>query len=100
MSFTLWDAADNYAKMRETWPAGLYPNAEGEIFMVDATVVSPGKMNRDGEPSELLSFLLTDERIKGLPLLIMANKQDASGAMASREITEKLQLYSLANRNW
>ena len=34
------------------------------------------------------------------PLLIMANKQDDSRAMAPREITEKLQLYSLANRNW
>ena len=73
MSFTFWDAADNYAKMRETWPAGLYPNAEGVIFMVDATAVSPG---RNDEPNELLRFLMADERIKGLPLLIMANKCD------------------------
>ena len=81
MSFTFWDAADNYAKMRETWPAGLYPNAEGVIFMVDATAVSPG---RNDEPNELLRFLMADERIKGLPLLIMANKCDLLPSMGGQ----------------
>ena len=76
MSFTVWDAADNYAKMRKTWPTGLYPDAEGVIFMVDATAISPGRMDADGGPNELLRFLMADERVKGLPLLVMANKCD------------------------
>ena len=52
------------------------------------------------EAREDLHRLLTEHELWDSPLLIMANKQDDSRAMTPREITEKLQLYSLANRNW
>jgi len=55
---------------------------------------------RVDEAREDLHRLLTEHELWDAPLLVMANKQDDPRAMQPREITEKLQLYSLANRNW
>ena len=72
-----------------------YEDTQAIIFVVDSS-----DLERMDEAREDLHRMLTEHELWDAPLLIMANKQDASGAMASREITEKLQLYSLANRNW
>ena len=44
---------------------------------------------------------LKDDRIKGLPLLVLANKQDRPDAAGSTEIAEKFQLSRLdLHRKW
>ena len=52
-------------------------------------------LNRD----ELMRMLAEDE-LREAVLLIFANKQDLPNAMNAAEITDKLGLHSLRNRNW
>ena len=35
-----------------------------------------------------------------MPILVWANKQDMPNAMSVSEITDKMKLYALKNRNW
>eukprot|EP00908_Phaeocystis_cordata_P020165 Transcript_31833.p1 GENE.Transcript_31833~~Transcript_31833.p1 ORF type:complete len:214 (-),score=97.05 Transcript_31833:48-689(-) len=94
MIFSLWDLGG--AKETRSFWRFYYEGSQAIIFVFDST----SDAQRVEEAREDLHRLLTEHELWDAPLLIMANKQDASGAMASREITEKLQLYSLANRNW
>lgn len=48
---------------------------------------------------ELWRFLGEDE-LKDSILLVLANKQDLPNAMSISEVTEKLALDSIRNRNW
>ncbi|CAF1456886.1 unnamed protein product [Adineta steineri] len=76
ISFTIWDVG-------------------GLIFVVDSN-----DRERIGETSEELQRMLEDDELKRVSLLIFANKQDISNVMNTTEITEKLDLHSLSNRNW
>ena len=44
--------------------------------------------------------MLTEVELRDVPLLIYANKQDLPNAMNAAEITDKLGLHSLRQRNW
>ena len=45
----------------------------------------------------MMSFL-EDDRVKGVPLLVFANKQDKPGAASSTEIAERFELSRLTTR--
>ena len=94
MIFSLWDLGG--AKETRSFWRFYYEGSQGIIFVFDST----SDALRVEEAREDLHRLLTEHELWDAPLLIMANKQDEPRAMAPREITEKLQLYSLANRNW
>ena len=94
MIFSLWDLGG--AKETRSFWRFYYEGSQAIIFVFDST----SDAQRVEEAREDLHRLLTEHELWDAPLLIMANKQDDSRAMAPREITEKLQLYSLANRNW
>ena len=44
--------------------------------------------------------MLEEEEVKGLPLLIFANKQDLPEALYESEIVNALDLHSIKNRQW
>lgn len=44
--------------------------------------------------------MLAEDELRDAVLLIFANKQDLPNAMNAAEITDKLGLHSLRNRNW
>jgi len=94
MIFSLWDLGG--AKETRSFWRFYYEGSQAVIFVFDST----SHANRIEEAREDLHRLLTENELWDAPLLVMANKQDDPRAMAPREITEKLQLYSLANRNW
>ena len=94
MIFSLWDLGG--AKETRSFWRFYYEGSQGIIFVFDST----SDALRVEEAREDLHRLLTEHELWDAPLLVMANKQDEPRAMAPREITEKLQLYSLANRNW
>ena len=94
MIFSLWDLGG--AKETRSFWRFYYAGSQGIIFVFDST----SDASRVEEAREDLHRLLTEHELWDAPLLVMANKQDDPRAMAPREITEKLQLYSLANRNW
>lgn len=44
--------------------------------------------------------MLAEDELRDAVLLVFANKQDLPQAMTAAEITDKLNLHSLRNRNW
>ncbi|CAF1021065.1 unnamed protein product [Adineta steineri] len=93
ISFTIWDVGGQH-KIRSLW-RHYFQNNQGLIFAVDSN-----DRERIGEASEELQRMLEDDELKGVSLLIFANKQDIPNVMNTTEITEKLGLHSLSNRNW
>ncbi|XP_054578436.1 ADP-ribosylation factor 1-like isoform X2 [Eptesicus fuscus] len=65
----------------------------GLIFVVDST-----DHERMDEAREEMMRMMTE--LKDVVLLVLANKQDLPNAMNTAEITDKLGLHSLHNRNW
>jgi len=91
--FTFWDVGGG-SKIRLLW-RHYYQNTKAIIFMVDS---SDG--DRMDENKELIYQIANEEELRGVPILIVANKQDRDGAMNTSEIAEKLKLFSLNNHAW
>ena len=96
-----------------------YQNTQGLVFVVDS---NDRDRVEDGEASSILSGLvlvvlvqaltidaaareelhkmLNEEELRDAAVLVYANKQDLPGAMTAAEVTDKLHLHSLRNRQW
>jgi len=93
ISFTVWDVGGQ-DKIRPLW-RHYFQNTQGLIFVVDSN-----DRERVGEARDELQRMLSEDELKDATLLIFANKQDLPNAMNAAEITDKLGLHSLRNRNW
>ncbi|EEB18632.1 ADP-ribosylation factor, putative [Pediculus humanus corporis] len=93
ISFTVWDVGGQ-DKIRPLW-RHYFQNTQGLIFVVDSN-----DRERIGEAREELMRMLAEDELRDAVLLIFANKQDLPNAMNAAEITDKLGLHSLRNRNW
>ncbi|OWJ99553.1 hypothetical protein Celaphus_00009729 [Cervus elaphus hippelaphus] len=78
---------------REIWP-NYYAQAHGLVFVLDSS-----DWERMQEVKVLLPNLLSDERVAGKPILLLANKQDKTGALPPGDITDYLLLERLMNEN-
>ena len=47
-----------------------------------------------------LHTMLREDKLRGMPLLVFANKQDLPGALSAAEVTERLGLEELRDRQW
>mmetsp|Transcript_3553 Transcript_3553/g.3580 ORF Transcript_3553/g.3580 Transcript_3553/m.3580 type:complete len:182 (+) Transcript_3553:27-572(+) len=92
LNLNVWDIGGQ-DKIRPLW-RHYYENCSGIIFVVDCN--DKDRLEEAGQ--ELHKILLEDE-MKDLPLLVMANKQDLSGAVSPQELTENLNL-SREKRKW
>lgn len=63
-------------------------------------VIDSSDSRRLEETGYELSALLDEEKLAGVPLLILANKQDLATAKRPDEITIELGLHEIRNRNW
>lgn len=52
------------------------------------------------ETGQELSELLLEEKLRGVPLLVYANKQDLGQAVTAAEIAEGLGLHNIKDRDW
>ncbi|CAF0859561.1 unnamed protein product [Adineta ricciae] len=93
ISFTVWDVGGQ-DKIRPLW-RHYFQNTQGLIFVVDSN-----DRERVGEARDELQRMLAEDELREAVLLIFANKQDLPNAMNAAEITDKLGLHSLRNRNW
>ncbi|XP_041751253.1 ADP-ribosylation factor-like protein 3 isoform X2 [Coregonus clupeaformis] len=66
-----------------------------QIYVIDST-----DKKRFEETGLELSELIDEENLKGVPVLIFANKQDLSTASPASEIAEGLNLHTLRDRAW
>ena len=80
--------------MRSLW-IHYYEYKNVLIFVVD----SNDRERIDDAYNELMRAL-SDDKLKEALLLIYANKQDLPNAMNVSEITDRLKLHSIRNRNW
>ncbi|KAL7677389.1 hypothetical protein ACOME3_003626 [Neoechinorhynchus agilis] len=93
ISFTVWDVGGQ-DKIRPLW-RHYYQNTQGLIFVVDSN-----DRERVTEAKDELMRMVQEDELRDAILLIFANKQDLPNAMSAAEITDKLGLHSLRNRNW
>ncbi|KAG0276442.1 hypothetical protein BGZ96_003277, partial [Linnemannia gamsii] len=93
ISFTGWDVGgqDN---VRPLW-RNYFQDTQGIIFVVDSH-----DSERIIEAREELQRMLNDDELRDAFLLVFANKQDLPNAMSAAEITDKLGLHDIRQRQW
>ncbi|CAK7244854.1 MAG: Arf GTPase arf1 [Sporothrix thermara] len=93
IQFTVWDVGGQ-DKIRPLW-RHYFQNTQGIIFVVDSN-----DRDRIIEAREELQRMLNEDELRNAVLLIFANKQDLPNAMNAAEITDKLGLHSMRQRQW
>jgi ADP-ribosylation factor protein 1 len=89
----MWDVGGQ-DKIRPLW-RHYYANTNAVIFVVDSN-----DRERIGEARDELHKMLSDDQLRDCILLTFANKQDLPNAMNAAEMTDKLGLHNLKQRNW
>eukprot|EP00731_Ephydatia_muelleri_P030281 Em0021g804a len=93
LHWTTWDVGGR-DKIRPLW-RHYYQNTDVLIFVVDSN-----DRDRISESQEQLQTMLKENELRDVILLVLANKQDLPNAMSVQEITEKLGLNALRDRQW
>jgi len=93
LKFTVWDVGGQ-DKLRPLW-RHYFQNTNGVIFVVDSN-----DKDRVSQARDELAKMLSEDELRDAVLLVFANKQDLPNAMSTAEVTDKLGLHSLRQRNW
>ncbi|KJE88790.1 ADP-ribosylation factor [Capsaspora owczarzaki ATCC 30864] len=93
VKFNVWDVGGQ-DKIRPLW-RHYYTGTQGLIFVVDSA-----DRDRIDEARQELHRIVNDREMRDAIILIFANKQDLPHAMKPQEITEKLGLQRVRDRNW
>uniref|UniRef100_A0A6A7GAH9 ADP-ribosylation factor n=2 Tax=Hirondellea gigas TaxID=1518452 RepID=A0A6A7GAH9_9CRUS len=100
ISFTVWDVGGQ-DKIRPLW-RHYYQNTQGIIFVVDSNDKERVDESSGTEQSakDELHRMLAEDELREAILLVFANKQDLPHAMSVNEVTERLGLTQIRNRQW
>ena len=100
ISFTVWDVGGQ-DKIRPLW-RHYYQNTQGIIFVVDSNDREriDDSSGADNSAKEELHRMLAEDELRDAIVLVFANKQDLPNAMSVNEVTERLGLNQLRNRQW
>ncbi|KAL4238198.1 Protein memo1 [Mactra antiquata] len=93
LTFTVWDVGGQ-KKIRGLWHH-YYQNSDGLLYVVDSS-----DRERIEESREELFGIIESDGMRGVPVCVLANKQDMPNAMSISKITEQLQLHKLSGRKW
>lgn len=93
LTFTVWDVGGQ-DKIRPLW-RHYYQNCEGLIYVVDSA-----DRERMIEAREELFGILDSDEMRGVPVVIVANKQDLPGSQSVAQIVDQLCLQKLVGRQW
>lgn len=93
MKLNVWDIGGQ-RRIRNFWKKYL-ENTDLLIYVIDST-----DKKRFEETGLELAELIDDENLKGVPVLIYANKQDLVAASPASEIAEGLNLHTFRDRQW
>jgi len=93
LSFTVWDVGGQ-DKIRPLW-RHYYQGTNGLIYVVDSN-----DRDRSEDAREELNKMLNEDEMRDAVVLVFANKQDLPNAMTAAEVTEKLALQNMRNRQW
>jgi small GTP-binding protein len=100
IEFTVWDIGGQHL-IRPLW-RHYYQGTEAVIFVVDSNDREriDGTDYNDDNVCDQLHSMLADDLLKDSVLLVLANKQDLPQAMSVDEVSRRLKLHSLKNREW
>ena len=93
VSFTVWDVGGQ-DKIRPLW-RHYFIGCEGLIYVVDSSDKS-----RFAEAQNELEWILDSDEMAGVPLVILANKQDLPQAVSPADLAGNLGLDKVRNRKW
>jgi len=93
IKFQVWDLGGQ-SSIRPYWRC-YFANTQAIIYVIDSSDVSRLSTSR----AELLT-MLSEEELRGVPLLVFANKQDIKGSLKSGEVSEQLGLDKEKGRQW
>ncbi|KAL5008247.1 hypothetical protein ScPMuIL_013828 [Solemya velum] len=93
ISFTVWDIGGQH-KIRQLW-RHYYHNVHGLVYVVDST----DRERMDESREELFGMLESDE-LRGVPVVVLANKQDLPKNLKPSEVADQLELHKLRDRKW
>eukprot|EP01004_Peranema_trichophorum_P009085 NODE_7828_length_737_cov_344.302932_g7214_i0.p1 GENE.NODE_7828_length_737_cov_344.302932_g7214_i0~~NODE_7828_length_737_cov_344.302932_g7214_i0.p1 ORF type:complete len:184 (-),score=28.15 NODE_7828_length_737_cov_344.302932_g7214_i0:116-667(-) len=93
IKFTMWDVGGQ-DKLRPLW-RHYFQNTNGVIYVVDSN-----DKERVGQARDELQKMLSEDELRDAVLLVFANKQDLPNAMSTAELTDKLGLHAMKQRNW
>merc|ERR1719247_592209 len=93
ISFTVWDVGGQ-DKIRTLW-RHYFQNTQGLIFVIDSNDSA-----RFEDARQELQKMLNEDELREAFLLVFANKQDLPKAKTAAEVTEKLGLHNMRNRQW
>ena len=93
VTFTAWDIGgqDN---VRRLWKH-LFQNTQGLIYVVDSN-----DTDRINESSVELFYILENDELNGIPVLIIANKQDLPNSLSCSDLVSRLKLNKLSRNKW
>ncbi|KAM8905180.1 ADP-ribosylation factor-like protein 11 isoform 1-T2 [Spinachia spinachia] len=92
-SLTVWDVGGQKS-MRANWRYYL-DDCKALVFVVDSS--DPARLP---EAQKVLKKVLNEEKLRGVPLMVLANKKDLADSMTIREISNQLDLQSHDDRLW
>lgn len=93
VTFKIWDMGGQ-ERLQVLW-SHHYQDKDALIFVVDSS-----DYDRLNDARDALSRVLNDDAIKGLPLLIWANKADLNNSLSEDEIENRLGLNNFPNIKW
>ncbi|XP_062393376.1 ADP ribosylation factor like GTPase 3, like 1 [Sardina pilchardus] len=93
MKLNVWDIGGQ-RKIRTFWKKYL-ENTDLLIYVIDSA-----DKKRFEETGVELAELIEEDNLKGVPILIFANKQDLATASPASEIAEGLNLHTYRDREW
>ncbi|XP_063775660.1 ADP-ribosylation factor-like protein 14 [Pseudophryne corroboree] len=94
LQLTIWDIGGQ-EKLRSFW-CYYFENTDGLVYVVDST----NKQTLD-EAKKEFQFIVQNELIKNVPVVVLANKQDLPGALNADDITRKFNMKKhCSDRDW
>ncbi|XP_034039144.1 ADP-ribosylation factor-like protein 14 [Thalassophryne amazonica] len=94
IALTVWDVGGQ-GRMRKHWK-DFHQDATAIMFVVDSSDV-----RRLEEARRELAITLKSEQLRGRPVVVLANKQDVSGALTVTELKDRFNLRKIcSDRDW
>lgn len=93
VTFTVWDVGGQ-DKIRPLW-RHYFQGSDGLLYVVDSN-----DAQRFDEAKGELSWILQDDEMRGVPVVILANKQDLPHAKSPSEVAEALGINNVRDREW
>ena len=93
VTFTVWDVGGQ-DKIRPLWKH-YFTNTEGLVYVVDSS-----DRARITESRDELNWILDSDEMRGVPVVILANKQDLPGALSPSDVASKLGMHQMRGRDW